>query len=192
MPQVFFIGDEEQNLVKRLQEGDKTAARRFYSLYADTLAGVCARYIDDEEDLKDVFQNGLVQIFSHITDFNFRGTGSLESWATKVIVNESLKFLRSKERHKTVTIDDVVLDEVEEEFPSISEIPPETFQRMLSRLPIGYRTVLNLYVFEGKSHREIASLLGIKRASSASQLHRAKNMLIKMIKDYNNDNATQQ
>jgi DNA-directed RNA polymerase specialized sigma subunit len=91
MPQVIFIGNEEQRLVKRLQEGDKIAAREFYALYADSLAGVCARYIADEEDQKDVFQNALVHIFSHIVDFEYRGTGSLEAWATKVMVNESLK-----------------------------------------------------------------------------------------------------
>jgi RNA polymerase sigma-70 factor (ECF subfamily) len=188
MPQVFFIGDEEQCLVKRLQEGDKTAARKFYSLYADVLAGICARYIADEEDVKDVFQNALVHIFSHISDFKYRGVGSLEAWAAKVVVNESLKFLRKQERHKMLPIDDDVFDEMAEEFPSITDISPETFRQMLNRLPAGYRTVLNLYVFEGKSHQEIASLLGIRKESSASQLHRAKNMLIKIIKKYNDDN----
>ena len=88
MPKVIFIGDEERRLVKRLQEGDKSAAREFYALYADTMAGVCSRYIADEEDLKDVFQNALVHIFSHITDFKYCGAGSLEAWATKVVVNE--------------------------------------------------------------------------------------------------------
>ena len=189
MPQVFLIGDEEQRLVKRLQKGDKTAAREFYSLYADILVGICARYISDEEDVKDVFQNALVHIFTHITRFKYRETGSLEAWASKVVVNESLKFLRGKERHKMQPIDQEALSEVEDVFPPISEIPPETFRLMLSRLPVGYRTVLNLYVFEGKSHQEIGSLLGIRKESSASQLHRAKKMLIKMIKEYNNDNS---
>ena len=63
---------------------------------------------------------------------------------------------------------------------------------MLSRLPTGYRTVLNLYIFEGKSHQEIASLLGIKENSSASQLHRAKNLLAKMIKEYNDNKIPRQ
>ena len=80
MPQVIFIGDEEQRLVKRLQEGDKTATREFYSLYADTMAGICSRYIADEEDLKDVFQDALVHIFTHIDGFRYRGTGSLEAY----------------------------------------------------------------------------------------------------------------
>lgn len=186
MPKVIFIGDEERRLVKRLQKGDKSAAREFYALYADTMAGVCSRYIADEEDLKDVFQNALVHIFSHITDFKYCGAGSLEAWATKVVVNESLKFLRTKKRHEMLPMDDGVLDEVEEEFPSFNEISSDAIREMLSRLPTGYRTVLNLYVFEGKSHQEIARLLGIKKDSSASQLYRAKKILAKMINKYNN------
>lgn len=189
MPQVIFIGNEEQRLVERLQEGDRTAAREFYSLYADSLAGVCSRYIADEEDLKDVFQNTLVHFFSHIADFRYRGEGSLEAWATKVAVNESLKFLKSKERHEVLPLDHVAIDELEDEAPPISDIPPDVICQMLRRLPTGYRTVLNLYFFEGKSHQEIARLLGIGKGSSASQLLRAKSLLAKMIKKYNDNKS---
>jgi RNA polymerase sigma-70 factor (ECF subfamily) len=185
MPQVIFIGNEEQRLVKRLQEGDKTAARVFYTRYADSIAGICARYIADDEDVKDVFQNTLVHIFSHIADFKYRGVGSLEAWVTKVVVNESLKFLRTREKREFLQLDSEVFDEIEDEAPPLSDIPPDVIRRMLNRLPTGYRVVLNLYVFEGRSHQEIARLLGIKKDSSASQLHKAKKMLAKMIKKYN-------
>jgi RNA polymerase sigma-70 factor (ECF subfamily) len=187
MSHVILIGNEEQRLVKRLQEGDKTAAREFYARYADSLAGVCSRYIANAEDLKDVFQNALIHIFSHIGNFEYRQEGSLKAWATKVMVNESLKFLRTKELHKMQQLDCDVVDEVTDDVPPIRDIPPDVIQKMLNRLPTGYRTVLNLYVFEGKSHQEIASLLGIGKDSSASQLLRARSMLIKMIKKYNND-----
>lgn len=188
MPQVRFIGNEEQRLVKRLQQGDKTAAREFYARYADSIAGVCARYIADDEDVKDVFQNTLVQIFSHIADFKYRGSGSLEAWAKKVVVNESLKFLKSKDRHELLQEDCDFVEEVEEEeVPPISDISSDTIRQLLSQLPTGYRTVLNLYVFEGKSHQEIANMLGIKKDSSASQLHKAKKMLAKLISKYNDN-----
>ena len=190
---------QEQRLVKRLQDGDKVAAREFYALYAGILAGVCSRYIADEEDLKDVFQNALVRIFSHIADFRYRGEGSLQAWATKVVVNESLKFLREKKHHELLYADVEVPDSVQraatmsqaeepEDAPPINDIPPDAIRQMLSRLPTGYRTVLNLYVFEGKSHQEIARLLGIRKDSSASQLHRAKSLLAKMIRKYDEDN----
>lgn len=187
MPHVSFIGNEEQRLVKRLQEGDKTAAREFYTRYGGSLAGVCVRYIADEEDVKDVIQNALVHIFSHITEFKYRGSGSLEAWVVRIAVNESLKFLRTKVQYELLQPDYDVIDDSEDD-PSVRDIPPDIIRQMLNRLPTGYRTVLNLYVFEGKSHQEIASLLGIKKDSSASQLLRAKSMLAQMIRKYNNNN----
>ena len=188
MPHVSFIGNEEQRLVKRLQEGDKTAAREFYTRYGGSLAGVCVRYISDEEDVKDVIQNALVHIFSHITDFKYRGNGSLEAWVVRIAVNESLKFLRTKVQHELLQPDYDVIDDSEDD-PSVRDIPPDIIRQMLNRLPTGYRTVLNLYVFEGKNHQEIARLLGIKKDSSASQLLRAKSLLAQMIRKYNNNNT---
>ena len=187
MPHVSFIGNEEQRLVKRLQEGDKTAAREFYTRYGGSLAGVCVRYIADEEDVKDVIQNALVHIFSHITDFKYRGSGSMEAWVVRIAVNESLKFLRTKVQHELLQPDYDVIDD-SEDAPPVRDIPPDILRKMLNRLPTGYRTVLNLYVFEGKNHQEIARLLGIKKDSSASQLLRAKSMLAQMIRKYNNNN----
>lgn len=187
MPHVSFIGNEEQRLVKRLQEGDKTAAREFYTRYGGSLAGVCVRYIADEEDVKDVIQNALVHIFSHITDFKYRGNGSLEAWVVRIAVNESLKFLRTKVQYELLQPDYDVIDDSYDDL-SVCDIPSDIIRQMLSRLPTGYRTVLNLYVFEGKSHQEIARLLGIKKDSSASQLLRAKSMLAQMIRKYNNNN----
>ena len=188
MPHVIVNVREEQRLVKRLQEGDKTAAREFYSLYADRLAGVCSRYITDEEDLKDVFQNALVHIFSHIADFEYRGVGSLQAWTTRVMVNESLRFLKTKKQHEIVQLDNVAVDEIDDDDPSISDIPPDTIRQMLSSLPTGYRTVLNLFFFEDMSHQEIAHLLGIQKDTSASQLYKAKKLLLKMIRKYKEDN----
>lgn len=188
MPHVSFIGNEEQRLVKRLQEGDKTAAREFYTRYGGSLAGVCVRYIADEEDVKDVIQNALVHIFSHITDFKYRGSGSLEAWGVRIAVNESLKFLRTKVQYELLQPDYDIIDDSEDD-PSVRDIPPDILRKMLNRLPTGYRTVLNLYVFEGKNHQEIARLLGIKKDSSASQLLRAKSLLAQMIRKYNNNNT---
>ena len=187
MPHVVLNDHEEQCLVKRLQEGDKSAAREFYTHYASSLAGVCARYIADEDDLKDVFQNAFLHIFSHIGEFEYRKEGSLEAWATKVMVNESLKFLRTRRQHELLQPGYDVIDDSDDDL-SLSDIPPDIFQQMLNRLPTGYRMVLTLYVLEGKSHQEIARLLGIKKDSSASQLVRAKAMLAKMIKKYNENN----
>ena len=189
---MIISDNQEQQLVKRLQDGDKAAARDFYTLYADKLAGICARYIADKEDLKDVFQDAFIQILTHIDDFDYRGAGSLLAWAAKIVVNQSLKHLRNRQHQESVKLDFDVADESEEDNPPVSDVPPDVIIQMLSRLPVGYRTVFNLYVFENKSHKEIAGLLGIKADSSASQLHKAKNMLARMIREYNKDNTPRQ
>ena len=159
--------------------------REFYSLYAGYLTGVCSRYVTDADDMKDVFQESLIHIITHIVDFSYRGDGSLRAWATKIVVNESLRFLRNTKRNELMLLDREVPDVPEEDDPPISDVPPDVIHSMVSQLPTGYRMVFNLYVFENKSHREIAALLGIKEKSSASQLSRAKNLLAKMIRQYN-------
>ena len=179
------IGNNEERLAKQLRNGDNGAMREFYSLYAGYLTGVCSRYVPDADDMKDVFQESLINIITHIADFSYRGDGSLKAWATRIVVNESLRFLRDTKHHEMMQLDREVPDVPEEDDPPISDVPPDVIHRMVSQLPTGYRMVFNLYVFENKSHQEIASLLGIKEKSSASQLCRAKNLLAKMIRQYN-------
>lgn len=181
----FFIGDREEQLTKRLQDGDKAALKDFYSLYGGYLSGVCSRYISDDEDVKDVFQDALINIFSHIKDFKYRGAGSLQAWSTRIAANQSLNFLRGKNKLEITTLDRDLPDEDEVEDPKTEDISPEVLHRLVRELPTGYRTIFNLYVFENKSHKEIAEMLGIKTDSSCSQFSRAKNLLAKMITDYN-------
>lgn len=98
---------------------------------------------------------------------------------TRITVNESLMLLRR--RHKEIFIEsDKEIPDREEEL-EVERFSPEELHNAIQQLPTGYRVVLNLYAFEDKSHKEIAQLLGIKESSSASQLHRAKNMLRKIL-----------
>ena len=180
-------GNREERLAGRLRSGDGGAMREFYSLYGDALAKICARYVADAEDVKDVLQEALIRIFSRIKDFTWRGPGSLQAWAARVTVNASLDFLKERKRHEFVRLARDIPDGTdgpEPEDPDVRDIPPEVFHRMIRELPTGYRTVFNLYVFEEKSHQEIADLLGIKKDTSASQFHRAKKLLAQQIREY--------
>ena len=103
---MFEIGNqEEQRLVKRLRNGENGAMREFYSLYAEQLAGICSRYIPDGDDMKDVFQESLIRIFTHISDFSYQGVGSLKAWASRIVVNESLRFLSKAKQQELIQID---------------------------------------------------------------------------------------
>jgi len=186
---VRLIGNsDELRLVKQLRNGDNGAMKEFYSHSAAYLKGVCSRYVTDRDAAKDVFQNALVRILTHITEFRYQGQGSLQAWAARIVVHEALRYLRDTRQHEMTVWDDDTMEVPEAEDPPIRDIPPEVIHQMVRQLPTGYRTVFNLYVIEDKSHEEIASLLGISVGTSSSQLHRAKHLLAEMIKAYNDNN----
>ena len=97
--------------------------------------------------MRDVFQESLVQIISHIYDFNYRGEGSLKAWATRIVVNESLKFLRTAKQQELLLLEQDTTEDPEPDAPQIEDISPEVLHQMVSQLPTNYRTALNLYTF---------------------------------------------
>ena len=155
--------------------------KMLYGQYVGYLTAVCARYIPDDDEVKDILQDAFIKAFQSMDKFTWRGEGSLKAWLTRIVVNDSLKFLRRK---KPVPLSATLTEPIDEEEPAFDAVPLEVIQGMIRKLPDGYRTVFNLFVFEDKSHKEIASMLGIKENSSASQLFHAKAMLARWIKDY--------
>ena len=155
--------------------------RKLYERYVGYLTAVCSRYVVDRAAVKDILQEAFIKIFKGLNTFDYRGEGSVKAWATRIVVNDSLKALKASSRLSFV---EDLPDAAEEDEPSLPQVPAAVVQEMIKALPDGYRTVFNLFVFEKKSHREIASLLGIKEDSSASQFFRARAMLAKNIKAY--------
>lgn len=184
---MFFSRDSrdgEEIEIDLVKQGDASAMRSLYERHIGYLTAVCSRYIVDEDDVKDVLQDSFVKVFTSIDRFEYRGKGSVRAWLTKVVVNESLAFLKESSRIEWVRSDEGLPDLPDEDPPDVTDISPETIQEMVQKLPEGYRTVFCLYVFEHKSHKEIAALLNIRADTSASQLHKAKNMLARLINDY--------
>ncbi len=178
----------ERELIKSSIRGDADARRALYDRYVQYLSAVCSRYITDRADVKDVLQEALVKIFQSLDRFEWRGEGSLRSWMARIVVNECLKFMRDNRRlDMFVTmpeLPDVPDDEDDDAEISVEDVPPDVIHSMIRELPDGYRTVFNLFVIEGRSHQEIAKMLGISEATSASQFHRAKKILSKRIREY--------
>ncbi len=181
----------EKDCVLLAQRGDASAQKAIYLRYVRYLAAVCARYIIRDEDLKDVLQDSFVKIFSSIGRFEYRGEGSLKAWMARIVVNEALRFLGKETRLTFISTERELPESIENDDPEgLEEVPPEIVQEMIRSLPAGYRTVFNLYMFEEKSHREIASLLHIGESTSASQLHRAKAILARQIEEYRKHRST--
>ena len=177
-------GDMEKVLVEQARNGDRAAMRQIYDCYSRYLAATCSRYLPDGGDLRDVLQDSFVKIFSSLGKFDYRGEGSLKAWMRQISVNEALKLIRKRKRSDTVEYKWDLPDREDEEEPDVGSVPQGVIQKMIQALPEGYRTVLNLYAFEEKSHKEIAALLGITESTSASQLHRARAILARQINEY--------
>lgn len=184
---IFSKKTEEERLIVRVQDGDMVAARQIYDDNARYLSAICSRYIQDDEDVRDVMQESFLRVFSSIGSFCYRGEGSLRGWMSRIVLNESLKFLKRESRLSFIELESDNLS-LPDEVPT-EGIPDDVIHQAIRELPDGYRAVFNLYVVEEKSHKEIAELLGIKADTSASQLHRAKAMLFRRLKKYKQNNS---
>ena len=149
------------------------------SKYAKMYA-VCLRYMGDRDSATDILQDGFVTLFEKIGSYS--GEGSFEGWARKIFVNTALMSLR---KHDVLRAS----EDIEEAFgisdSSVTVIQKMGYQELLNlvaQLPAGYRTVFNMFVIEGYSHKEIAQKLGIEEVTSRSQLLRARMMLQEKIK----------
>ena len=172
----------ELQIVNGVKDGDQMAMHTMYDQLAGAAMATAKRYLGDSDSCRDVLQECFLRAFTHIGEFNYRGDGSLRAWMTKIVANESINLLKRQGRVTLLDTDDMELSD--DEPPDIAHIPPEEINRMIASLPTGYRIVFNQFVFEHKSHKEIAQDLGIKENSSASQLLRAKRLLAKMIHQY--------
>lgn len=196
--------DKEQLLLRLFDRGDASAMDKLYVEYADYLTGVAYRYLGNDDDVKDVLQEAFIKIFTQIGSFKYRGKGSLKAWLTRIVINESLMFLRTSAKNSPAPYnkrgDFVSLaDEAAlEEFDTATYSPPsegtgevswEVLFDFIASLPSGYRTVFNLFAIDGLSHKQIAAELGITPSTSASQYHKARAMLAKMINEYRKTNG---
>lgn len=171
----------EKELLDDIKKGDRSVLHQLYSRYVGYAMAVGLRYVPDRDDLNDVIQDSFVKILSSVNRFEYRGEGSLKGWILRIVSNEAINFIKQKTKFSFV---DEFPDEIEEQDPDVDKVPPQVLNQMISELPDGYRMVLNLYVFEQKSHKEIAEMLDIKESTSASQYLRAKKLLASKINNY--------
>lgn len=186
----LFIGKQsEQQLVNDVRKGDNAAVKKLYDTWSGYLFALCTRYITDKDIAEDILQESFIKILSSIDSFTWKGEGSLKAWISRITVNESLQYLRKQKKLSFVEYSDALPDKSDnDEAPQVGGVHPSEIQKMIQELPDGYRTVFNLFVFEEKSHKEIAEMLGITESTSASQFHRARKILAQKIKDYENKN----
>lgn len=181
---------EEQELADGCRRGDNKARRELYERYAGRMLALCQRYVGNREEAEDLLHDGFLKLYDSFDKFTWRGEGSLRAWMERVMVNIALQYLRRNDvLNQSAALDTLPLEAYDEPEPEHTEmIPPRILLKFVSELPVGYRTVLNLYVFENKSHKEIAQMLGINEKSSASQLARGKAALAAKVREWIKNN----
>lgn len=168
----------EQELIQACQKEDPNGQKHLYEKYAPMLFGLARRYLKNTEDAQDIFVSGMFKILTNIK--NFKNEGSFEGWMKRIVVNESLMHIRKNKNFKhTVELSNIIMST---EITVEDKLAKEDILRALAQLPLGYRTVFNMYVIEGYKHREIAEKLGISINTSKSQLILAKRRLGEIIK----------
>ena len=165
----------EEAILKGCLNNEAAAQRELYNRYSPKMLAVCYRFAHNREDAEDMLQEGFIKIFSQMHTFGNRG--AFEGWIRRIIVHTCINILKkNKKFNESVDIIHATGAMVREEsVPSI--VQAKQIVECIRMLPIGYRTVLNLYAIEGYSHREIGMMLDIEESTSRSQYTRAKAML---------------
>lgn len=165
----------EQSLIEGCLRNDAAAQRELYNRFSAKMLSVCYRFAHNREDAEDMLQEGFIKVFTQM--HSFQNKGSFEGWVRRIIVHTCINILKRNKKFN---------DNVDLEYASAIYVKEESLPSMMQAkqivesirlLPIGYRTVLNLFAIEGFSHKEIGEMLDIQESTSRSQFTRAKVML---------------
>jgi len=174
-----LISDEE--LIRRCKDKDQSAQKLLFEKYANKMMAICMRYCKNQDDAKDLLQEGYYKIYINIK--SFKGGSKIDTWMTRIFINLAL----NKKRQGRFKYDhyefDTKFEQAETDYePSREDIEPKTVLKALNELPEIYKVVLNMYAIDNLSHKEIAKQLGISVGSSKSRLSRGRVLLNALLK----------
>lgn len=164
----------ETELIEGCRRKDRSAQKSIYEQMAGKMLSVCCRYVKNRMEAEDVLVTSFMKVFDKIDQY--KNEGSFEGWVRRIVVNESLTYLR---KNKSMYIE-TELEEADRQ-PDLNKVDntleADDLLKLVSELPAGYKIVFNMYAIDGYSHKEIAGHLGISENTSKSQLSRARNQL---------------
>ena len=160
-------------LIKRASEGDDIAFRQIYDQISGKMYSLCLRYASGNDEANDFFQDGFIKLYKNLE--NFRNEGSFEGWARRIFVTTCLDALKKK-RVQFADLDESINFKANDH-NVLDKLSHDELLNIIKDLPDGYRTIINLYVIEDYSHKEIGDMLGISESGSKSKLHKARTYL---------------
>ncbi len=167
-------------IIDKCRKGDRSAQKKLYDYLAPKMFAVCLRYMGDRMPAEDILQDGFITLFSKLDSYS--GEGSFEGWARKIFVNTALMSIRKTDALKLSGDLEEAGNLSSDISTQIQNIGYKEIMKIVMKLPDGYRTVFNMFVVEGFSHKEIAQALNISEVTSRSQLQRARMILQEKIK----------
>lgn len=171
----------DSDLIKGSIEGNPKMQEALYAKFAPKMFAVCLRYAGNNDDAQDLLQEGFIKVFRNL--IKFRNEGSFEGWMRRVFVNTSIEHYRRKVHLNSISEqEERIIEDVSVSI--LDQLAERDIIQLVQELSPGYRTVFNLYVIEGYSHKEIADMLHISEGTSKSQLARAKSILQKKVANY--------
>lgn len=171
------VNNYEHELINKCCDGNRIAYREFYELFAAELLAIALRYMKTKQEAEDVVQDAFIKAFKGLASFN--QNASLKTWLTRIVINTALNKLRSQHKNQFQNSDE--FESVETGVLPLANYSFTELVSFIQQLPIGCRSVFNLYAIEGYSHKEIAEMLSISLGTSKSQYHRSKVLLQQMI-----------
>lgn len=175
----------ESDLINGCIRGDRQMQEELYNRFAGKMYAVCLRYANNAEDAQDLLQEGFIKVYKNL--HRFRAEGSFEGWIRRVFINSSIEHLRKKSLQVSKVTDKEESTIEDGDITALDSLAEQDIINLIQELSPGYRTVFNLYVIEGYSHKEIAEQLGISEGTSKSQLARARSILQKKVAQYLSD-----
>jgi RNA polymerase sigma-70 factor (ECF subfamily) len=165
----------EEMMLQGCLDNLPSAQEALYNRFSPRMLGVCYRYARSKEDAEDMLQEGFIKVFSQI--HQYRGIGALEGWIRRIVVHTCINVLKKNKKFSD-SVDLIHASGIQINDNNIpSMLQAKQVVECIRILPLGYRTVLNLYAIEGFSHKEIASILEIEESTSRSQYTRARALL---------------
>ena len=172
-------------LIKEAKRGSAASQKCLFDMLSDKMVLICRRYLKSREDAEEALLDGFYKFFKNLSSFHYQGEAALYVWVKKIMINECLMMLRKK------NVFTIVIESAAEDIPlheeALNNLSAKEIFDLIIQLPVGYRTVFNLYVIEGMDHKEIAALMGIAEGTSKSQLSKAKSLLQKKLMQHGNE-----
>lgn len=180
---VIRLHQQETQLIKRARQNDRKAQQMLYVQHSPKMLSVCRYYIANIHDAEEVMLSGFYKVFTQLK--TYKNEGSFEGWIRRIMIRESISFLRKK--NPLVTVDEIenYIETIDCEMDIHAGV--EQIQKAIDALPQGYRIVFNLYEIEGYKHQEIAEMLSISINTSKSQLFKAKKQLQSQLRSKKNN-----